>query len=58
LSRQEILYHKKLLGKIAVATAYQYSFLGKPEIIWNTARSPSKIFQRMIPYGSVGDGMQ
>ncbi len=30
---EDILYQKKLLGKIAVAMAYQYSFLGKPEII-------------------------
>jgi hypothetical protein len=30
---EDIPYQKKLLGKIAVAMAYQYSFLGKPEII-------------------------
>ncbi|WP_159468336.1 LuxR C-terminal-related transcriptional regulator [Dyadobacter sp. 3J3] len=35
----EILhYHKKLLGKIAVAIAYQQSFLGNPEIILEYCR--------------------
>lgn len=31
--REVIQYQKKLLGKIAVATAYQYYFMGKPDII-------------------------
>jgi LuxR family transcriptional regulator, maltose regulon positive regulatory protein len=32
-------YQKKLSGKIAVALAYQYSFLGKPEIILEYGRT-------------------
>jgi LuxR family transcriptional regulator, maltose regulon positive regulatory protein len=35
---ETLRYHKKLLGKIAVAIAYQHSFLGKPETILEYCR--------------------
>ncbi|MHC2993732.1 hypothetical protein OB13_19915, partial [Pontibacter sp. HJ8] len=55
------LYQKKLLGKLAIATAYQYSFLGKPDIILDYCRTALENLSEEDPlwfsWGGYTEGM-